>query len=318
MNILKNKNKWLVTGGAGFIGSHLIRDLIRQNQKVVCVDDFSTGSDKNLPESQLLEVINSKIQNISLKDLAPDLKGIFHLAAQSSAPKSIESMYLSSSNNLLSSLKVWDIARELSIPIVYASSSAIYGNLPRGDDKLRKIDILSPYAMDKLSMENYAKVCWDLYDVSSIGLRFFNVYGPRQDPLNPYSGVISIFLDRLLSKRSVILNGGYQTRDFIFVRDVSKVLISSMIFSLQNNICSFFNVGTGKSITISTLLTEISSILDIQPKIITKELPNGDPKVSQCSTVKLEQEMGINTHQFYSLKKGLKSSIRHIKSLSSQ
>ena len=198
MDIFKDQNTWLVTGGAGFIGSHLVEDLISYNQKVVCIDDFSSGFEKNLKNNVFLDVVDNKVQNINFKNFGVKFKGIFHLAAQASAPKSIDDFFLSSSNNLTSSLKVMQIAKELKVPLVYASSSAVYGNLPIGNDGKSDFNILSPYAMDKITMENYANLAKKLFNTTSIGLRFFNVYGPRQDPSNPYSGVISKFIHNLI------------------------------------------------------------------------------------------------------------------------
>ena len=222
-------------------------------------------------------------------------------------------MFLSSSNNLLSTLKVWEIAKELKIPVVYASSSAIYGDLPIGNDQSKEVNILSPYALDKLTMEKYAKLSWDLYSISSIGLRFFNVYGPRQDPSNPYSGVISIFIDRLLNDKNIILNGGWQTRDFIYVSDVCKVLLNCMSFSVDNKICEVYNVGTGRSITIKHLLSILSDILKITPKFLIKELSKGDPEVSNCKTEKLNKRIEIRVKEFYSLEQGLKETLEYLK-----
>ena len=313
MNFYKNKNNWLVTGGSGFIGSHLIDCLINSNQLVTCVDDYSSGHSRNLKKNKRLNIINKKTQDLSIKDLKNNFKGIFHLAAQPSAPKSIENMFLSSSNNLLSTLKVWEIAKELKIPVVYASSSAIYGDLPIGNDQSKEVNILSPYALDKLTMEKYAKLSWDLYSISSIGLRFFNVYGPRQDPSNPYSGVISIFIDRLLNDKNIILNGGWQTRDFIYVSDVCKVLLNCMSFSVDNKICEVYNVGTGRSITIKHLLSILSDILKITPKFLIKELSKGDPEVSNCKTEKLNKRIEIRVKEFYSLEQGLKETLEYLK-----
>tara|TARA_B100000900_G_C20493966_1_gene680788 strand:- start:158 stop:1120 length:963 start_codon:yes stop_codon:yes gene_type:complete len=313
MKIFENKNNWLVTGGAGFIGSHLIEDLIDNNQRIYCVDDFSSGLRENLKKNKYLKVIKSRIQNLDKKLLDYKFKGIFHLASQVSAPKSIKSMYSSSSNNLLSSLKVWDIAKKMKTPIVYASSSAVYGNLSVGDDQIETSSILSPYSMDKLSIENYANLFWRLYGIPSVGLRFFNVYGPRQDASSPYSGVISIFLDRLLSNEIITVNGGYQTRDFIYVKDVSQVLIKSMNYCFQEKDCDVFNVGTGKSISINHLIRIISNLLKIEPKIIRKELPKGDPEISNCKTEKIKNKMQIEVHNFSALEKGLTLLLKHLK-----
>lgn len=303
--------KYLITGGAGFIGSHLTEYLANSNQ-IIVVDDLSSGFEKNLPKSQNIELIKEKIQNVNINQLA-DVKGIFHLAAQASVPKSITDFFNSSSNNLLGTLKVFDIANKLNIPIVYATSSAVYGNLPVGDDTIESYDILSPYAQDKLTMEHYAKVAWNVYRTKSIGLRFFNVYGPRQDPSNPYSGVISIFIDRLLNNSTVTVNGGYQTRDFIFVNNIVDVMIRSMNIVINNDICEVVNVGTKKSITIDTLLLTLIDILKAEPKVIRAELPEGDPERSEGTYEKLEKILCISTKKFTKIADGLKSTINYYK-----
>jgi len=303
---------FLVTGGAGFIGSHLCEYLSVNNHNIVIVDDLSSGSTENVQHLQNVNLKYDKIQNIETKELT-NIPGIFHLAAQASVPVSLDEFYQSSSNNLQSSIKVFSLARKLSIPVIYASSSAIYGNLPCGDDEKEEYEILSPYAQDKLTLEHYAKMCWNVFQVPSIGLRFFNVYGPRQDPKNPYSGVISIFIDRLLNNNPVTVNGGYQTRDFIYVKDISKVIFQSMNFIADNPCCDFFNLGTGKSITIDNLLKIISSILKIEPKIDLKELPAGDPEKSSGTYDKLQQTLAIDISKFYTLKDGLSVTIEHIK-----
>ena len=197
--------KYLVTGGAGFIGSHLTEYLLENNHLVICVDDFSSGLKSNLYKHKNLTIIEEKIQSFNINSIN-DIDGIFHLAAQASVPFSIDNFYLSSRNNILSSLRIWDYVKQNRIPIVYASSSAVYGNLPLGDDRRNEYDILSPYAQDKLTMEDYANMSWKIFKTPSIGLRFFNVYGPKQDPSNPYSGVISIFIDRLLKEKPITVN----------------------------------------------------------------------------------------------------------------
>ena len=303
---------FLVTGGAGFIGSHLCEYLSVNNHNIVIVDDLSSGSTENVQHLQNVNFKYDKIQKIETKELT-NIAGIFHLAAQASVPVSLDEFYQSSSNNLQSSIKVFSLARKLSIPVIYASSSAIYGNLPCGDDEKEEYEILSPYAQDKLTLEHYAKMCWNVFQVPSIGLRFFNVYGPRQDPKNPYSGVISIFIDRLLNNNPVTVNGGYQTRDFIYVKDISKVIFQSMNFIADNPCCDFFNLGTGNSITIDNLLKIISSILKIEPKIDLKELPAGDPEKSSGTYDKLQQTLAIDISKFYTLKDGLSVTIEHIK-----
>jgi len=302
--------KFIVTGGAGFIGSHLIEKLLHLENSVICIDDLSSGFLSNLISHKHLTFIKKAVQNIDLEQLGK-VDGIFHLAAQASVPKSINDLYNSSKNNLLGTLKVWDWANKLNIPIVYATSSAVYGNLPVGDDTIEKFDILSPYAQDKLTMEHYAHMAFKVYKTNSIGLRFFNVYGPRQDPSNPYSGVISIFIDRLIKKQSVLVNGGHQTRDFVYIKDVINCLINSMEKLHNESLCDTYNVGTGKSITIDKLLEILIEITKTKPQIIRKKLPFGDPAISGGVFNKLNQNLGINSEYFISLEEGLKETTEY-------
>ena len=145
---------FIVTGGLGFIGSNLAKELSKKN-KVIIIDDLSSGKLSNIKKNKNIKIIIQKVQNI--KQIKKKVDGIFHFAAQPSVPLSIKNTYNSTSNNLLSSLKIFEIAKFQKIPILYASSSAIYGNIAKGNDKKNKFDILSPYALDKLYLENLAK-----------------------------------------------------------------------------------------------------------------------------------------------------------------
>ena len=300
---------YLITGGAGFIGSHLIEDLLVKGHQIICVDDLSTGYLSNLPTDDNIKLVVKSVQDLELDELPNNLDGIFHLGAQASVPQSIDDFFNSSKNNLLSMLKVWDIANKLNIPIVYASSSAVYGNLAIGDDSIDNFDILSPYAQDKLTMEHYAYMAWKIYETSSIGLRFFNVFGPRQDPSNPYSGVISIFVDRLKNNLPITVNGGYQTRDFIYVLDIVTCLKKSMTILQEKSLCETLNVGTGKSISIDSLLKQLSIIINIEPKVVKAKLPIGDPEQSSGTYIKLNKFLDININDFTDLKEGLNQTI---------
>ena len=313
----QNKKRYIVTGGAGFIGSHLVDRLRYHNHEVVVIDDLSSGHEKNISSDLSIPLIKKQVQKITNEDVF-SADGIFHLAAQASVPYSVDNFYKSSENNLLSTLKVFEWCKNQNIPVVYASSSAVYGNIIIGDDTKKKYNIRSPYAQVKLSMEHYAKMCWDLYKVPSVGLRFFNVYGPRQDPNNPYSGVISIFIDRLIKNKPVTINWGLQTRDFIYVIDIVEIIIKSMEYLFNNKSCKVFNGATGLSITINELLSMLSNILEIQPEIIIKPLPLGDPKKSCGTNIKLKEILNINTDQFVKLQDGLKNTIKYIKGNKSQ
>jgi len=303
---------YIVTGGAGFIGSHLVEKLILENNQVLCIDDLSAGHLSNLPVHKNISLLKKAVQNIELDDL-PKVDGIFHLAAQASVPKSINDFYNSSANNLLSTLKTWDWAIRFDVPIVYATSSAVYGNLPLGNDTIDEFDILSPYAQDKLTMEHYARMAWKVYQAKSIGLRFFNVYGPRQDPTNPYSGVISIFIDRLLKNMPVTVNGGYQTRDFIYVSDIVDVLFKSMNRLHESPLSKVFNVGTGKSTTIDDLLLILKNIMQTEAEVIKKKLPIGDPERSSGTYEILIKILNTDINCFCSLKIGLLNTVKYYK-----
>ncbi len=172
------KGKYLITGCAGFIGSNLVKRIYK-NYDLILVDDLSEGSVSNLPKKLRKKLIKKKIQNIK-KLRTNNLNGIFHLAAQSSVPLSLKNFYKSSTNNIESSLKVFEFSKQFSAPIIYTSSSAVYGNLPLGNDQKEKFSITSPYAQDKLTIENYAKIAFEIFNTPSVGLRLFNVYGPGQ------------------------------------------------------------------------------------------------------------------------------------------
>jgi UDP-glucose 4-epimerase len=306
--------KFLITGGAGFIGSNLAEQLIMDGHEITIVDDLSSGILKNLPCDLNFKFIKAKIQDTSIEKFK-DIEGIFHLAAQASVPASIDNLYSSSINNLASSIYVFEIAKTFNIPVVYASSSAIYGNLPIGDDENNEFDILSPYALDKLAMEEYANLCFRLYNVSSIGLRFFNVYGPRQNPKNPYSGVISVFIDRFINKKPVIINGGHQTRDFIYIKDIVKLLIISMQRTHLNIKFKVCNAGTGFEITINSLFEKLTEIFNFRPEIVRRSLPLGDPERSSGTYNKLYRELNMNPKDFTKIDKGLIDTVNYFKSI---
>ena len=216
---------------------------------------------------------------------------------------SIENMYESSETNLLSSLKIIDYCSKLIVPLVYASSSAVYGNLPLGTEN-ENTDILSPYAADKLVLEIYSNLANKLYGLPSFGLRFFNVYGPRQSPSNPYSGVISIFSDRILKGLPITINGGYQTRDFIFVTDVVRGIYASLEYLQSNPVSTFANILTGKSISIDELADKIIDLTGNEVEKLYQKLPNGDPKKSSGSKDWMEEKLNLNS--FTQLEEGLK------------
>ena len=297
------KGKYLITGCAGFIGGNLIKK-ISKNFDLILIDDLSRGLLKNIEKKYRGRLIKKKVQDLNEAQIK-NIKGIFHLAAQSSVPLSLKNFNNSSNNNISSSIKVFDLAKKFSIPVVYASSSAVYGNLPVGKDYLEKYSITSPYALDKLTLENYAKMCHEVFDVSSVGLRLFNVYGPGQDQNNPYSAVIPIFMKKMKKNNSVTINGGYQTRDFIFIDDVVKILIFSMQKIQKYNKCKIINVGTGRSISINYLYKVMKEKLKSKSKFKKKRLDKFDPKKSSCNVKNLLIFLKLKKSFFTKLENGI-------------
>lgn len=304
------KKTILITGGAGFIGSHLT-DHLADEYSVIVVDNLSTGFIKNLEcVFNRISFINDDIELLDLSSLGK-IDVIVHLAAQTSVPLSVKKFKESSIHNLSGTCNVVDFSFKNNIPVVYASSSAIYGNLSIGNDFSDEVDLMSPYAVDKFAMEKYLLMSHKLSGLSSIGLRFFNVFGPRQDPTNPYSGVISIFIDRLLSGKKIQVNGGYQTRDFVYVLDVVNVIKKSIDLVLEKSIADVVNVLSGQSHSINSLVNILSKLTKTIPKIERKNLPNGDPKKSEGTTEKMSSIYGIELSSFTSLESGLEKIIKY-------
>lgn len=305
------KGKYLITGCAGFIGSNLVKSMHKDNE-LILIDDLSEGKLKNLPPRLRKKIIKKKIQNIKKLNVKK-LDGIFHLAAQASVPLSLSDFYKSTSNNLTSSIKVFELSKEYSAPVVYASSSAVYGNLFLGNDQVKKFSILSPYAQDKLTIEHYAKLFFQIYNISSVGLRLFNVYGPGQAATSPYSAVIPIFINRMLKKLPVTINGGFQTRDFIYVEDVTNIMKKSMNKIQKKNFSDNFNVGTGSSIKIEKLFYLIKKLTQSNPKLIRKKLESYDPKKSLSTKNKLKRFLKLKKNHFTKIEEGLVKTIDHFK-----
>ena len=305
------KGKYLITGCAGFIGSKLVKRVYK-NYELILVDDLSEGSVTNLPKKLRKKIIRKKIQEIN-KLKINNIRGIFHFAAQSSVPLSLKSFYKSSTNNLESSLKVFEFSKKFSAPVVYASSSAIYGNLPTGNDQKEKFSITSPYAQDKLTIEHYAKILFEIFNIPSVGLRLFNVYGPGQKSNSPYSAVIPIFINRMLKKLPVIINGGFQTRDFVYVEDVVDVMLMSMKKIQKQKTCQVFNFGTGRSVTIDFLFKLIKKILGANSKIIRRKLDKFDPKKSNGTYNKIHKYLNLKKYNFTKLENGLIKTIDSMK-----
>ncbi len=220
---------YLVTGGAGFIGSHVCDALLARGARVRVLDDLSTGRRENVPAGAEL-LVGDAADPAVVRDATAGISGCFHLAAIASVARGVEDWLGTHRANLTATITILDALRGRDVPVVYASSAAVYGDCPvRPIDEAAPLRPLSAYGADKLGCELHARVATHVHRVPTAGLRFFNVYGPRQDPRSPYSGVISIFCERVRSGRAVQIHGdGGQTRDFVFVADVVAALLAAM------------------------------------------------------------------------------------------
>lgn len=253
----------LITGGAGFIGSHLVDEALRRGLETVVLDDFSSGSMRNLNHcADRIDIVKGKIQDKATVERAiSGVHIVFHHAALVSVPQSVKNPELSAHVNDLGTLNVFTASAKYGVKrVIYASSSAIYGDHhspPHCEDMIPSPD--SPYAAHKLLGEHYAQIFGKLYGLEVVSLRYFNVYGPRQDPSSPYSGVLSIFIKNLLeNKLSTIFGDGRQTRDFIFVEDIVRAnFLSSEASGVAGK---SFNIGTGRAVSIREILDHLTRI----------------------------------------------------------
>lgn len=249
--------KYLVTGGAGFIGSHIAEHLVRAGNRVTIVDDLSTGKLENIKSFQdELYFVQGDIRDYELMHkVSRDMDVIFHEAAVASVTKSVEDPIGTNSVNVGGTVTVLSAAKASGVKkVVFASSAAIYGDdpqLPKKEEMLPKP--LSPYAFQKLAGEYYCRLFLQLYGLSSVALRYFNVFGPRQDPSSPYSGVISIFMDRFKNDREYTIYGdGEQSRDFIYIEDVVRANLAAAAVDFDS--VPIINVARNQSNTLLQLV----------------------------------------------------------------
>jgi len=255
--------KALVTGGAGFIGSHLVDALLAGNCHVAVLDNLTSGKPSNLNhvKGKIHFFKNDIREPRALEDAAQGCDVIFHLAAVVSVQHTINNPIESTMINDIGTLNVFEAARKAQVKrVVLASSCAVYGDdprLPKEETMIPKP--CSPYAVHKLSAEHYARVYYELHGLETVSLRFFNVFGPRQDPSSPYSGVISIFMKKAVSNQLPVIYGdGNQSRDFVYVNDVVR---ANLLAADHDNLGGkIVNVGTGSFVRINRLWELISSL----------------------------------------------------------
>lgn len=273
--------RYLVTGGCGFIGSHLVETLESAGHTITIIDDLSTGKRQNV--SAKTEVLVESICNPAAVGAAVDrVEGVFHLAAIASVERSREEWSATHQTNLTGFINVLEAVkrRGAGIPVVYASSAAVYGDAntsPIAESAVQRP--LSAYGADKLGCELHAYAAAAVHGIATTGLRFFNVYGPRQDPKSPYSGVISVFCDRLRRGGPIDVYGeGTQARDFVYVADAVNFLMRAMNTTQEG--ARVFNVCTGHPTTVLELAEVIGELCHVRPKIQFRPKRAGDIRIS--------------------------------------
>lgn len=306
---------YLITGGCGFIGSHLCDALIDQGHRVRVLDNLSTGHVENLPADAELIVDDVGDARAVLAAMA-GVDGCFHLAAVASVERSVDDWAGTHRTNLGGAINVFDAARRQSrpVPVVYASSAAVYGDnasVPLGESEQPRP--LTPYGADKLGCELHARVASVIHGVPTTGFRFFNVFGPRQDPDSPYSGVISIFIDRLLSGEPLTIHGdGQQSRDFIYVADVIRYLLAGMAECREGT--QVFNACTGHSTTILQLARTIASLGPEVLRIEHVRLRSGDIHMSLGDPRRARRLLNVGAEM--GLAEGLRWTVDHQRAVS--
>ena len=302
--------KVLVTGGAGFIGSYLAEGLARRGCRVIILDDLSTGKRENieqLPNQDKLEFIEGSILTLPLlQKLFKGVDHVFHQAAIPSVPKSIENPLASHEANVTGVLNVLIAARDSGVKkVIYASSCAVYGDtptLPQGEDMLPSPQ--SPYAVNKLAGEYYCQVFSQTYGLATVCLRYFNVYGPRQDPGSQYAAVIPRFIRGALEGGSLTIFGeGEQTRDFIFVKDV----VEANILAAEGTANGVFNIGGGQGITINELA---NLVLDITGSKVAPSYQEPRPGDIRHSLADITKAKTFGYEPKYSLEEGLRQTLK--------
>jgi len=322
---------YLVTGGAGFIGSNIVEELLRGGEQVRVLDNFSTGKRDNIADTlsqakagqgssghkidDLLTLVEGDIRSYHIvRNAVEGVDFILHQAALPSVPRSVKDPITTNEVNVMGTLNILNAALDAKVRrIVYASSSSIYGDLetlPKTEDMLPKP--LSPYAVSKLAGEKYCQVFTRLYGLETVCLRYFNVFGPRQDPFSQYSAVIPKFIELMLeNKVPTIYGDGTQSRDFTYVANVVQANLLACQADADEASGEVFNIAFGKRIDLNTLVDNINSLLQksVRPKYA--EVRQGDVKNSLANIGKAQQFLDYKPEvDFY---KGLHKSIESVR-----
>jgi UDP-glucose 4-epimerase len=310
-----------VTGGAGFIGSHTVDALVAAGCQVVVLDDFSTGTLDNLRQwegDRRVEVVTANVADGLFAPLHEvtarrgPVDRVIHLAAQTSVVYSIDNPLDEVRTNCVGTVQVLDYARRTGVKkLVLASSAAVYGDVaevPVAEEAVARP--LSPYGIDKLTGELWLGYHAAVHELASVPLRFFNVYGPRQDPASPYSGVISIFVDRAMAGRELVIFGdGSQTRDFIYVADVVRAILAAAMG--DGGDASPINIATGRETTVAQLASEVARLCGSAGGIRHAPARPGEILRSRARVSRAEEVLGFAAE--VSLAEGLSRTIEWVR-----
>ena len=307
---------YLVTGGAGFIGSHLVEHLLAGGARVRVLDDFSTGRRENLhPFRDRFELVEGDITDFgTCRAAAEGVQTVFHQAALPSVPRSVRDPARSHDVNATGTLNVLLAAREAGVKrVVYASSSSAYGDtptLPKREDQTP--NPRSPYAVAKLTGEHYCRAFPGVFDLETVALRYFNVFGPRQDPTSAYAAVIPLFAAAALEGRPPTVDGdGEQTRDFTFIDNVVLANLLSASAPAENVSGEVFNVGCGDRISINALWREIRAAVGMEVDTVHGPPRPGDVRDSLADITRLRERTGFEVR--VGLKEGIRKTVDWIR-----
>lgn len=312
---------WLITGAAGFIGSNLLEELLRLNQKVIGIDNFATGYKHNL-EEVLDNVTKEQAKNFIffegdiclVTDCENAMQGVdyvLHQAALSSVPGSVSDPMAANAVNVTGFLNILTAAKKYKVKrVIYASSSAVYGDvqtLPAVENKIGRP--LSPYAVTKYVDELYASVFANCYEVETIGLRYFNVFGAKQDPDGAYAAVIPLWIKAILTGESVLINGdGETTRDFCYIKNIVQANILAALTDNRDAINEVYNIAVGECITLNELFKNIRLVFGMDKACNPRyrDFRVGDIRYSLADISKAKQKLGYMPK--YRVLDGLKES----------
>ena len=285
---------YLVTGGAGFIGSHLVEHLVRRGAAVRVVDNFVTGSRENLLGLSNVEVIEGDLADPEIaRQAVVGVDYILHQAAIPSVPRSVADPWVSHRANVDATLHLLLAAREAGVRrVIYAASSSAYGDAPT----LPKVETMqpvprSPYALQKLVGEEYSRLFTQLYGLETVSIRYFNVFGPRQDPNSQYSGVIARFITALLQGNSPVVYGdGEQTRDFTYIDNVVMAVLAACTAPRASG--EVINVATGDRVSLNQLFQKLCAIINVEIQPIYESSRPGDVRDSLADCTKAKERLG--------------------------